>query len=251
MLFELILEEERKEHLHHLAILGTVSAFFGFFLAYIFLPTQIGVLSTVFASLPLVYPLMARIHAREKEGAPYYREIKEYASLFFGEVLGFFILGIVFTNEFALQITRFNQHLARLEITGYATHTTCFLCILLNNMFLFGGIIIVSMLIGSAGAFILTWNASVLGVFLAILTEQLSGGLKTKLLGTEKIPGPLLYAPHTTLEMSGFIIAGIAGSLMSAALYRRHFDVKTWKNYTKLVSIGLLLILAGAIVETI
>ncbi|MFB6216661.1 MAG: stage II sporulation protein M, partial [Candidatus Aenigmatarchaeota archaeon] len=64
------------------------------------------------------------------------------------------------------------------------------------------------------------------------------------------VPSPLCYLPHAAFEMTGFIVAGVAGSLISAALYREHFDMDTWRDYGKLVALGILLILLGAFLET-
>jgi hypothetical protein len=49
--------------------------------------------------------------------------------------------------------------------------------------------------------------------------------------------------------MSGFVIAGIAGSLVSAAVYREHFDRETWKDYIKLIVAGIACIVIGAALE--
>jgi hypothetical protein len=45
-------------------------------------------------------------------------------------------------------------------------------------------------------------------------------------------------------------VAGISGSLISAAIYREHFDKDTWIDYMKLVGLGIGLILIAAVLET-
>jgi len=102
--------------------------------------------------------------------------------------------------------------------------------------------------IGSAGAFVLTWNASVLGVFFARLLDAIesSSGLFT----CKPTPSPLCYAPHAFFEMTGFVIAGVCGSLISAALYREHFEKEVWIDYAKLLGLGLFMVLFGAFLET-
>jgi uncharacterized membrane protein SpoIIM required for sporulation len=73
--------------------------------------------------------------------------------------------------------------------------------------------------------------------------------LIAKAQGLEKA-APVLYFPHAAFEMTGFIIAGIAGSLISAAVYREHFDEETWRNLVILVLAGVGCIFVGASLET-
>lgn len=267
MLPELIYREEKNNNIVPLFLMGLVSSLVGFGLAGAVFPSQVSMLSVVFAAVPLMYPLTRTFLEDEKDGRPHRNEVMMYSAIFAGEVLGFFLLVLTLPsqdlNQFYLQISRFSEVLEQMgivtlgnidistitgsNITGAATEGAQFTEILLNNLFLFSIIFVVSVLVSSAGAFILVWNASVLGIFLGILTKKLSG---TEILtGTELIPSPLAYIPHATFEMAGFIIAGISGSLVSAAIYRNHFDRETWIDYGKLVGLGLAFVLLGAILE--
>lgn len=242
MIPELIYREERVEDYSLLMILGAVSGLLGFIVASIFYPSQADVLTVVFASIPLIYPLMRFFLEDENHRRPHLPEIKVYGSLFVGEVIAFFALAYVFAESFQVQSNTIAT------ITGSATSIGPFFSILANNLVVFGAILLISVIIGSAGAFVLTWNASVLGVFFADLVRSMehSGSLLTCLPN----PSPLCYLPHATLEMTGFIIAGVSGSLISAAIYREHFDKETWKDYLKLVTTGLLLVVIGALIES-
>ncbi len=142
----------------------------------------------------------------------------------------FFFLGTVFPDVFSLQ----NQVVG---LTGAATSQASFFSILGNNLLVFSGILVVSAIIGSAGAFILTWNASVLGFFLAHIFQDSPGKV-------------LAYLPHATLEMTGFIVGGVSGTLISVAVYREHFERDTWINLAKLAISGVFLIVLAAILET-
>ena len=142
--------------------------------------------------------------------------------------------------------------------SGFAIFGGEFLGVLFNNMTVFAAILGLATVIGSAGTFVLTWNASVLGIFIAKLIENMPSDTaalfacskeKLEALGMET-PSFVCYIPHTVFEMTGFVIAGVAGSLISAALYREHFDRETWQDYAKLVALGLFMILFGAFLET-
>ncbi|MFB6204117.1 MAG: stage II sporulation protein M [Candidatus Nanohaloarchaea archaeon] len=251
MLPELILREEEQENLKLLVFLGFSSALLGYGLASILFPSKVSFLTIIFAAIPLVYPLTSYFLEDEKEHRPHIPELKVYGSLFLGETLGFGLLGYIHPSSFSSQVSVFQSQLVKMGITGFATNSVSFTGILANNLLVFLGILAVATIIGSAGAFILTWNASVLGVFLSILLKELPKKVSALLFGTEHVPTPLAYVPHAAFEMSGFIVAGITGSLMSAAIYREHFDMETWKDLGKMAAGGVLLIVLGAFLETV
>lgn len=241
MLPELIYREERAEDYPLLIMLGAVSALAGFGAASFLFPSEVSVLAVIFASIPLVYPLTKFFLEDEKNGSPHIPEMQVYGSIFLGEAIGFLVLGMFFPASFSLQSSIVGA-------SGFAVFGGAFTGIVLNNLTVFAAILTLAAFIGSAGAFVLTWNASVLGVFFAKLVGSIESG--AGYLTCKPTPSPLCYAPHTFFEMTGFIIAGISGSLISAALYREHFDKETWRDYAKLVALGLFMIFLGAFLET-
>lgn len=241
MLPELIYREERAEDYPLLVMSGIVSVLAGFGAASFLFPSEVDILAVIFASIPLVYPLTRYFLEDENNGSPHIPEIQVYGSIFLGEVIGFVILGMFFLDTFSLQTSIVGA-------SGFAIFGGSFAGILLNNLTVFTAILALAAIIGSAGAFVLTWNASVLGVFFAKLLDAVESG--TGYFTCKPTPSPLCYAPHTFFEMTGFIIAGVAGSLISAAVYREHFDKETWKDYSKLVALGFFMVLLGAFLET-
>lgn len=260
MLPELIYREEQEDNYLLLFVLGLVSGIAGFAVARFVLPEHVSVLAVIFAAIPLVYPLTRSFLEDEENGKPHVDEIFQYSSLFAGEVLAFFLLVFLVAPEnLGVQISQFAAELEMMgiqslngsnlaEITGMAAAEAQFLSIFLHNITVFAVILAVSALVSSSGAFILTWNASVLGVFMGVLARNLDG--IEILTGSGDVPTPLAYVPHASFEMAGFIVAGISGSLISAAIYREHFDKETWIDYIKLVGLGVGLILIAAVLET-
>lgn len=230
MLPELILREEEHRNYPLLMLLGFASGTLGFIAAKFLFPSQVDVLSVIFASLPLVFPLMSFFLEREEDLRKNLPEVEVYSSIFIGEVSAFLLLASAYPSAFELQMEA-------IGLTGNAVSNAALWSILGNNLIVFTGIFLASALIGSAGAFILTWNASVMGVFFADLMQS-------------SVIKPLAYVPHATLEISGFIVAGVSGSMVSAAVYREHFEREAWKNYLQLVLIGVLLIVLAAVIET-
>jgi len=230
MLEEFFLIEEEHQNFGRLMVLGLLSALIGFTAAQWIFPTQSDILAVIFASVPMIFSLTKKFLDDESAGRPHIPEVEVYLSIFAGEVVAFLILALNFPNSFEVQK-------AVIGPAGAAVSDGAFSMILSNNLMVFSVVCILSMLIGSAGAFILSWNASVFGVFLAGIAES-----QPVLI--------LAYLPHALFEMSGFIIAGIAGSLISAAVYRRHFDRDTWEDYIRLVALGILCVFIGAFIET-
>jgi hypothetical protein len=270
MLPELILREERKDNLGILFSLSLASGVFGFLAASVVFQSHVAVISVVFASIPLVYPL-TRFFLEEEEKKPsHLDQLSIYGSVFAGEAVAFFLLASVYSPEnFSTQISTFICQIDQFGInsiggtglndlvspkeclggaTGRATSPGIFIDLLKNNLFVFSFILVVSTLFSSAGAFVLTWNASVLGVFFAVLARKLPGS--SLLTGNDTIPSPLAYLPHTVFEISGFILAGITGTVISAAVYRRHFDREAWTDIGLLVLAGLSSVLTGAGLES-
>ena len=242
MLPELILKEERLDNFALLFILGVASSFVGILAAVTLFPSEASVLSVVFASIPLVYPLATKfLEAENSDEDSYVEELKIYGALFVGETFGFTLLSLFRPDILTLQAEVAG-------ISGMATQSGLFMSIFTNNMLVFSGILAVSAIVGSAGAFILVWNASVLGKFFGVLLSHLDG--IEVITGNAKSASPIAYVPHATLEMTGFILAGISGSLISAAVYREHFDRETWGDIVKLIIIGSICIYFGAALES-
>lgn len=235
MLPEFILREENLKRYDLLFLTGLISALAGFVIASYAFPSRIAVFTVVFASLPLVYPLTTKFLEDEDNNKPHRSEIFSYFSLFAGQATAFLLLGIIAAESFQAQM-------GVIGATGnFFAFDSLFMQILTNNFAVFGLIFVAAALVGSAGAFILTWNASVLGVFFSHLLS---------LQGTEDYVSPAFYVPHATLEMSGFIIAGITGSMVSAAVYREHFSFETWQDYGLLLGLGASCVITGAFLET-
>lgn len=230
MLQELFLLEEKKGNIGILVFLGIVAGSLGFFVSRAFFPTQSDVLTVVFAAIPLIFSMTRYFYDREGMGDDHIQEYEVYLGIFTGLTVSFALIASMNSGMFQLQKSV-------IGLTGEAFTGTFFYSILSNNLGVFLSIMFLALVLGSAGAFVLSWNASVLGVFIA------------DLLRTDPSIIPL-YLPHTFFEMTGFIIAGVAGTLISAAIYQRDWEREVWLDYAKLVGIGLLCILLGAIIES-
>lgn len=239
MLPELIMKEEELLNYKALAMLGAGSGLIGIGIANRFFPGNGSLVAPMIAAVPLVFPLM-NYYFREEEDPEFLTETMIYGSIFTGLVGAFFIGGLIVPDFFTAQIQTTG-------ITGQATaENPTFVGVLSHNLTLFISILGISAFLGSSGAFILSLNASMVGVFFADLANSLSsfGGLFST-------GSPIAYLPHTSLEMAGFIAAGILGTTSSASIYRQHLSLEHWKQLSKLLGVGVTSIVLAAFIETI
>ncbi|HLD57261.1 MAG TPA: stage II sporulation protein M [archaeon] len=216
-----------------------------------------GLFAVMFVILPSAYFLTRFIireeRLDEKEIAKHYKRSiwKRYEketlvllAYFFGLVLSFALWSFVVQPGF-FQIQ--NLEIARIiGGTGNAAYDGFnFANIFLNNAYVFAFSFLFSFLFGAGAVFIIVWNASILGVRIAQLSPAVWD-----------IPGQSLqFLPHGVFEIGGYILAAIAGGIISAAIIRKHHKRGVFKTIlldsAVIFIIGLILIVVGAGIEVL
>ena len=116
-----------------------------------------------------------------------------------------------------------------------------FVKIVQNNLQVMLFAFVFSLVFGAGAVFIITWNASILGVAIARVAGH-----------PLNIPVTALrYVPHGVPEIAAYLLAGLAGGILSAAVIREH-DSRVLKviamDSAKIMLLALaLVIVAGAI----
>ncbi len=114
-----------------------------------------------------------------------------------------------------------------------------FIAIIANNLKIVMFVLILSLIYGSGAVMIITWNASVLGVFIA------SFGKFTTFLA---------FVPHTSLEFLAFFAAAVAGTLIAITFDRVKMGTADWNRIisdaSMLFILAVVFIALGAIIET-
>jgi uncharacterized membrane protein SpoIIM required for sporulation len=128
------------------------------------------------------------------------------------------------------------------EFVGAATAAESFSRILYNNLQVMIFSFIFSFIFGAGAIFIITWNASVLGVYIGQLSKYVW-----------QIPIVSLYfIPHGIFEIGGYVTAGLAGGIMSAAVIRKN-KARVLKMITFdcfiILALAAILIIMGAGIE--
>jgi len=226
---------------------------------------------TAMVSVPLIYNT---IKLEEKKDMVISEEktlLKEHNKvlslilfLFFGFTITFATCYILLPNDLAQNtfsaqtqtITNIN-----LGVTGnFHDSLGAFSRILSNNLKVLVYCVIFAFIYGFGAIFILTWNASVIGVAIGnFIKLGISRG--ASLLGFAAVAnyfhavslGLLRYSIHGIPEIAAYVIGGIAGSIISVAVVKHDFRTKKYENIlldsSTLVIIAVVILFLAAIIE--
>lgn len=168
---------------------------------------------------------------------------------FFGLTLAFSVWSFFLPQTFfEAQITKINEIQGMAsgmtgQATGAAAGPAAFSRILVNNLQVMFFSFIFSFIFGAGAIFIIAWNASVLGVYIGQLSKYVW-----------HIPIVYLsFLPHGIPEIAGYLFAGLAGGLMSAAIIRKNTNevLKVVAvDVVKILLVGIALIVLGAGIES-
>ena len=113
------------------------------------------------------------------------------------------------------------------DVTGYAIYSSvAVLTIFFNNLKVMLICLFFSFLFGIGALFILTWNASILGVAIGnFVNSHLHHGYFFAL-----SLGLLRYLIHGIPEILAFFVAGLAGGIISMAVIRHNFKFNQFKH---------------------
>ncbi len=247
---------------------GSIYVFVAAFLSLILFPESasiVSVLLVVVASLPLVYDA---IRFEEKVDLKYSDEhhIIEHHKLFvwfvlflfLGFSLGFFLLYSFLPSTYVNQL--FSAQISTIQsvnsTTGnYVSLQGAFFSILFNNIKVLAFCLLFSFLYGSGAIFILSWNASVLGAAMGNFFRETLSKMAPSLssyfaVGTLSL---LRYFIHGIPEITAYLLAGLAGSLISTAVVNNDFRTKRFykvlDDSTDLILLSLILLFVAALLE--
>jgi len=186
-----------------------------------------------------------------------------YILLFIGVSVAFTFWYVSLPNDvssglFRVQsqtINNLNQH-----VTGNITQTSLLSKIFLNNVKVMIFCILFSFLYGSGALFILTWNASVIGAAAGNFIRSHMANFASSV-GLEKIGAYfyvsslsiLRYAVHGIPEIFSYVIAGLAGGILSMAIVKHDFGTGSFErillDVSDLVLLSVLILFVAALIE--
>lgn len=234
----------------------------------------------IFLTVVGVFPLMIEIFKQKEKkeeklvllkvlGEKEYPLIKEHLDIFEVVLALFFGFLIVFTTAFAVlpldtsrqafkaQINTIKRINPRAVETA-ALDQSAFFTILSNNIRVLSFSLIFSFIYGSGALFILTWNASIIGVAIGDIIRK---GI-SQATGLGVVTGYFTYLPlgigrymiHGVFEIAAYLFGGIAGSIISVAVIRHDMGSESYYEVLKdsfdLIILSFLLLVIGALLET-
>lgn len=174
-----------------------------------------------------------------------------FTMFFIGNLLAVFFVAIIVPESFF--ITSFSQQIDTINIINPSTgqmlgsviESNVLKIITFNNMKVMIFSFILSFLIGTGALFILSWNASILAVYLAtFVREGLYHDFMLKSIG---------IAPHAPIEIVSYFLAGIAGGILSVGIIREKLKSKAFKLVFKdsllMLALAFLAVIVGALIE--
>jgi len=252
MVFEQFLDSEKiKNNTLYIFILAIFYTFTGFAVAKIFFPNAISIAMLFAITLFLIPSINALLKLEEKieskEGLKHFlsnhkKIIKIYVVLLFGIFIGFFVI-----HQFS-ETNFFNYQMNFLETRGDLTSddfnptTTDLFNLISHNLTVVILSFALSIFYGAGALFLIVFNASIFATFIFYMSRMLNN--------TTIVP---IFFIHLIPEITGFLIAAIAGGVVSKAIMHEKFRSIGFRNVMKdsivLLLIAVLFIIIAAILE--
>jgi len=242
-------------------IFSIVISFASIFIAnYIFPGPSIGKIVTLFITVavtPIFYRIFSveeeieRKEAEHKIHEKFFERHKEtiwlFSLFFLGVFTAIFIFSVFSPEEYVK--STFEDQLAEISrvtsISGSFVASDMLEMIVTNNLRVMGLCFLLSFLIGTGAVVILSWNASILALYLASFVR--------KGLIEEFIIRTISLVPHAPVEIAAYFLAGIAGGIFSTGIIReklfgREF-LLVFKDSLILLGLSVLAVVLGGFIE--
>ncbi|MFC1727930.1 stage II sporulation protein M [Nanoarchaeota archaeon] len=243
--------------------LGLLYVFIGYGTASIFFPQNISLTMIFFITLLLVPSAIKLISLEEDKEGRY--GVKKFVKnhkviievllfLFIGVFLGYFILGftggyenVISYQQNFLENQGINETLIDNFLQTDQSKLNKFAGIAISNMGVSIIAFVLSFFYGIGAIFLIVLNASIFSTFILFVTQQLGKSLQEIL----TILG--IFSIYAIPEVAGFLLAAIAGGVISKAVIKEKVGSKRFKNVVKdatlLLLVSFAVILLSALLE--
>jgi uncharacterized membrane protein SpoIIM required for sporulation len=200
-------------------------------------------LSTI-ACIPLLYNTIKyeeqkdlRIEGEQKLLGEHAKAIMVFMMLFLGMTVGMTALYVLLPVDSAVslfsgQIDTYKAINPAQTVTGAATQSSAFNRIFFNNLKVLFFCVVFSLLYGAGAMFVLSWNASVIALAmgnvirtkLALIAASTGSVTLVDYFKVIVIDSFSRYFIHGFFEIASYIIAALAGGIISVAIIKKHFN---------------------------
>ncbi|MBW6451357.1 MAG: stage II sporulation protein M [DPANN group archaeon] len=247
-------------------IYSILMASFSLFVSYIIFPSAASIVFVFLITLsiaPLVYNVLKDdelIDEEDNQDMNFFEThedvLKVYANFFLGVVVAlsfwYTMLPDVLVNIlFNTQISVFHSISNIGTSTAFATASSfSFSTILINNIKVATISFFMSFFFGTGAIFILSWNASVISVFIGTIAKGMVHKTSALYAYLYALPtGLLSIALHGIPEIAAYCIAGVAGGILSAGIIRNKNINVIIKDSLYLFALSIFVIFVSVIIE--
>lgn len=246
-------------------LIGVVYSLVGFILGYWVFKAYVSLIMvsfTAIAAVPFVHGAIENEEKKEKKDTQltllkeHGKLIGMFIFLFLGFILVFSVLSLVLPEGIAGQTFKAQAEAitaVRTSPTGNFISSLGFLeTILFNNLKILFFCLVFSFFYGVGAIFILSWNASVMGLAIGSIIR---GGLEKNAGNFFHVltQGFLSYLVHGLPEIVSYFVAGLAGGIISVALVKEGFKsslfMKAGKDSLNLIFFAVILLILSALIE--
>ncbi|MFH1420573.1 MAG: stage II sporulation protein M [Candidatus Aenigmatarchaeota archaeon] len=182
-----------------------------------------------------------------------------YSAYFLGIVVGMTIIFAFmpqYGKVFDLQVAQ--PALAQYTSGNATVSLEIFFRYFFNNSRVMILAFILSALLGTGGIFVLAWNASIISVYIGLkaIAPMMQSGTNSIVAFILGVPAGLAsIAIWGIPEILGYIMAGLAGGILSVGIIREELESNKFREVLKdalfILILGEAFIVAGAILETV
>jgi uncharacterized membrane protein SpoIIM required for sporulation len=281
MVLESIVKPAKMEkHPLEMLLVGLIYSSLGLFLAYYIFPDNASLAAVFITTIPLIVVMINTVKYEERKDLSIHAEtflIKEHGKalsmfffLFMGMVVSYSFWFTVLPSEYIVSLFDYQRgiidYIQGLDEPGtaalgnYIAGMSSFERIISNNVVVLFFCILFSFLYGAGAIFILTLNASIIGVAVGSKVRHYIGatvfdGSSQMMYGyfNSSLSITFCYMFHGIFEISSYIVGALAGGIISVAVVNHDFRTKEfWHIVTDssdLLLMSLVLLVVGAFTE--
>ncbi|MFQ6020748.1 MAG: stage II sporulation protein M [Methanosarcinales archaeon] len=203
----------------------------------------------VFLTTLAAAPILIRVMEEEKIKKDFIlnrhkKVIKIYSYLFFGMAIAFALWYTILPENFSLIL--FEEQTQKFAAGYFTEPTQTFLSIIMNNIGLLFFFFLLSLFYGSGSIFLLTWNASIMGVMWGNSIKATLALFNPSIL----IVNTLFALPYLFPEVLAYFIAAIAGGIVAVNLKKKQKLKLAMKDSLVLLGISIVMIVIAGVIET-
>jgi uncharacterized membrane protein SpoIIM required for sporulation len=233
MLESLIRPKTAEKDPKEIFFIAILFSFIGVAFAEYIFPTQSSVFTVALVTM-LFLPLFQRLfEIEEKKDYKLHNNLfKRHEELFI--VFGAFFLGVIVAMSFIYTffhgmrgafVLQEGWYTANGLMTGQALGNSSFWTYFVNNSQVMLMMFLLSVIFGAGAIFILTWNASIIAVYVGfVINSFIRTGISPELAYFIGVPAGIgSIALHGVPEIGAYILGALAGGMLSVGVIREQF----------------------------